>query len=61
MMIQVDPKSNDECSYGHKEKRHIEKRRRQSKEGAEIRVIYPQAQECKQSPEAGKGKEQNLP
>lgn len=57
-IIQVGPKFNDK----HPRKRHRgeiwyrHKRRRQSENGAEIRVRQPQAKECLEPPEPGRGK-----
>ena len=59
----MGPKSKDKCPY----KRHAEEKADDRREGdvemkAEIRVMQlPQAQDCWQTPEIGRSKEQIIP
>ena len=61
-IVQVDPKSNHRCPYKRKAERDGTQRGEGNvKMGAEIGVMQPQAKECSQLPEGGRGKKQVLP
>lgn len=52
----MGPKPNDKCPHKTQKRRHRKMRKGQVKTEALTEVIHPQARECLDVPEAGKGK-----